>query len=36
VKRAAGPSSSGWLHGHRVDREDHVRSTDPQTRRSHL
>lgn len=27
MERAAGPSSSGWLHGHRVDWEDHVRST---------
>jgi DNA-binding winged helix-turn-helix (wHTH) protein len=31
-----GSSSGSWLHGHHVHWEDHVRSSDPQPRSSHL
>jgi DNA-binding winged helix-turn-helix (wHTH) protein len=31
----AGPSSGGWLHAHRIDWDDQVRWSDPQTRQSH-
>jgi DNA-binding winged helix-turn-helix (wHTH) protein len=31
-----GSSSGSWLHGHDVHWEDHVRSSDPQPRSSHL